>query len=989
MQATEARLRAAEIELERLRLTTDAAGVGTWDFDPTSGRLIWDTACKAAFGLPADAAIDYGVFLRHLHPDDRETTDRAVQAALDPAGPGRYDIEYRTCGPDRVVRHVRATGRAIMSRGPGVPHAARFVGTVQDVSEARRAEAGQRETEQRFRQMANQAPVMLWELDVHGDCTFVNARWSAFTGQTEETALGRGWLDAVHPDDLARTAAVFEEAVARQAPFTLDYRLRGPDGVYRWALDVGAPRHDASGTLIGYVGSVVDISERHAVAEERERLLTAERMARARTGRLQLLTAALADAESAEETARVLLDVGLPAAGAIAGAVAARDEDALIVLRAEGYPPDLVQPFMRLPLAAPLPSTHAARTGEALFLLGEAEWNARFDARAAIVSDELGEGAWAALPLRASERLLGVWALSYAVRGPFDAPEREFLLALAGQAAQALERARLRDEEREARERLALAQTAARIGTFDWDVPSGRVTWTAETERLFGLEPGTFAGTYQAWRPLMHPADAEQAERMLSEAAARGDREVDLAFRVRRRPDGAVRWIEGRALLTYAPDGTLVRVVGTNVDVTQRRTAERRAAWLQELATLLSGAVATDDVARVVLEHGRAATGAAGAVVMLRSIDAPDELEQVAGAGMPDHLLEAWVRVALDADVPTTHVVRTGAAVWAETRDALSAQFPDPLVADYARDAGYEAWVALPLTVDDRVLGAVIFGFSEARTFEDDERRFLLALARQCGLALERARLFEAERHARAAAEAANRAKGEFLAIMSHELRTPLNAIGGYAELLEMGLRGPVNDAQRSDLTRIQQSQRHLLGLINEVLNYARVEGGAVHYALRDVPVAPLVASVEPLVRPQLEAKGLTLHTTAGAPGLAMRADEDKLRQILLNLLSNAVKFTERGGHVTLDAEADRDAGRERLRVADTGIGIPHDKQDLIFDPFVQVNASLTRLQEGVGLGLAISRDLARGMGGELTVESTPGQGSTFTLSMPPAGGAG
>ena len=913
-----------------------------------------------------------------------------MQAALDPSGPGHYDIEYRTRGPDGIVRHVRATGRAILSRGPGTPHAARFVGTLQDVSEARRAEAGQRATEARFRQMANQAPVMLWELDVHGDCTFVNARWMAFTGQTEETALGRGWLDAVHPDDLARTAAVFEDALARHAPFTFEYRLRGPDGVYRWALDVGAPRYDASRALIGYVGSVVDISERHAAAEERERLLTAERMARARTARLQLLTAALADAESAEETARVLLDVGLPAAGAIAGAVAARDDDAasLVVLRAEGYPADLVRPFMRLPLAAPLPSTHAARTGEPIFLVGEAEWNARFHPRDAIVGEELGEGAWAALPLRASDRLLGVWALSYAVRGPFDPEEREFLLALAGQAAMALERARLRDEEREARERLALAQTAARIGTFDWDVPSGRVTWTTETERLFGLEPGTFAGTYEAWRPLMHPDDAGPTERLLTEAAARGDREVDLAFRVRRQPDGAVRWIEGRALLTYAPDGSLVRVVGTNVDVTQRRTAERRAAWLQELATLLSGAVATDDVARVVLEHGRAATGAGGAVVMLRSAAVPDELEQVAGAGMPDHLLDAWVRVALDADVPTTHAVRTGAAVWAETRQALSAQFPDPLVADYTREAGYEAWVTLPLTVDDRVLGAVIFGFTEARGFEDDERRFLLALARQCGLALERARLFEAERHARAAAEGANRAKSEFLAIMSHELRTPLNAIGGYAELLAMGLRGPVTDAQQSDLARIQQSQRHLLGLINEVLNYARVDAGAVRYELREVPVASVLASVEPLVRPQLEAKGLALHVLPGALGLAVRADADKVRQILLNLLSNAVKFTEPGGHVTLDVEADRETRRVRLRVTDTGIGIPLDKQELIFDPFVQVNASLTRSQEGVGLGLAISRDLARGMGGELRVESAPEQGSTFTLSMPLADAA-
>jgi signal transduction histidine kinase len=216
---------------------------------------------------------------------------------------------------------------------------------------------------------------------------------------------------------------------------------------------------------------------------------------------------------------------------------------------------------------------------------------------------------------------------------------------------------------------------------------------------------------------------------------------------------------------------------------------------------------------------------------------------------------------------------------------------------------------------------------------------------------------------------------------MSHELRTPLNAIGGYAELMEMGIRGPVTPAQREDLHRIQVSQRHLLGLINEVLNYAKVETGTVRYDLASVRVRDVLAAAEALVAPQTSAKGLRLTIGTCPPDLAVRADAEKLRQILVNLLSNALKFTERGGRIALECVAS--ASRVEITVRDSGIGIPTEQLERIFEPFVQVRADLTRTAEGTGLGLAISRDLARGMGGELVVSSAMGQGSTFTLSLP------
>jgi signal transduction histidine kinase len=217
--------------------------------------------------------------------------------------------------------------------------------------------------------------------------------------------------------------------------------------------------------------------------------------------------------------------------------------------------------------------------------------------------------------------------------------------------------------------------------------------------------------------------------------------------------------------------------------------------------------------------------------------------------------------------------------------------------------------------------------------------------------------------------------------VMSHELRTPLNAIGGYAELLEMGIRGPVTSQQADDLRRIQTSQRHLLGLINEVLNYAKLETGTVQYDVADVPMRESLIAAESLVAPQARTNGLVLTLLSCDAASTVRADAEKLRQILVNLLSNAIKFTPAGGRVEMSCSAEGDMGV--IRVRDTGIGIPEDKLQAIFDPFVQVRSDLTRPHEGTGLGLAISRDLARGMGGDLTVESEVDVGSTFTLILP------
>ena len=302
---------------------------------------------------------------------------------------------------------------------------------------------------------------------------------------------------------------------------------------------------------------------------------------------------------------------------------------------------------------------------------------------------------------------------------------------------------------------------------------------------------------------------------------------------------------------------------------------------------------------------------------------------------------------------------------------------------------------------EGRMIGVLNFAVDvtdQVRARRETER--LLAASEAARADAEQARA-EAEREGERAtaaqreAEAANAAKAQFLANMSHELRTPLNAIAGYVQLLDMGLHGPVTGDQRVALARVQAAQMHLLALINDILNFAKLESGRVEYDVCPVDVADAVSDVVPLIEPQLRAKGLAFDVRLPDGPCLVWADREKLGQVLVNLLSNAVKFTDSPhpatgapGRVTVEVATrhDGDADDVFVLVRDTGRGIPREKQEAIFEPFVQVRSRAqsvyAQATEGTGLGLAISRDLARGMGGDLRVRSEPGEGATFTVAL-------
>jgi PAS domain S-box-containing protein len=422
-------------------------------------------------------------------------------------------------------------------------------------------------------------------------------------------------------------------------------------------------------------------------------------------------------------------------------------------------------------------------------------------------------------------------------------------------------------------------------------------------------------------------------------------------------------------------------------DVTDQKRGEEARHYLARASEILAGSLDRDETARqlatLLVPH-------LADWCSIQLLDDEGTLRPVAVAHV-DPAKVAWAE-ALNERYPADPESRSGAHEVLRTgQPMLFAEIPDALLVGAAKDEehlrllreiGFASALTVPLVARGHVIGVMSLVSAESgRRYGDAELALARELATRAALAIDNAALYGAAVRARGEAETANRAKADFLATMSHELRTPLNAIGGYAQLIELGIHGPVTAEQREALQRVQRSQQHLLSLINDVLNFAKLEAGRVTYEIERVPVRELLAGLDSLVGPQRAAKSLRFACAACETTLAVAADMEKAQQILLNLLSNAIKFTPKGGEIRVEARGQGDW--VHVDISDTGIGIPADQVEAVFEPFVQLARGASSARDGTGLGLAISRDLARAMGGDLTLESMPGRGSTFTLTLP------
>jgi PAS domain S-box-containing protein len=780
----------------------------------------------------------------------------------------------------------------------------------------------------RLRALVESDAVMVWTTDATGRVEDMPG-WRRLTGQTLDEVRGDGWLAAIHPDDRIATLLAWDAARQRRGTYRTEYRLRLADGTYHWYQARGVPVLGDDGEIREWAGTLHDVQTRRQVEAERDALVQGLERQRAE---------AEAHALAAAELAAQLQGQAAELEHQMAEAQAMAEElEATNVQLAEAN------------AAARAALEDEARLVETLHRIG-----------VSLTSEtELSRIVQAATDEATTLTGAQFGAFFYNVLS--EAGESYTLYTLSG-------------APREAFERFPMPRnTAVFSPTFHGEgvVRSGDIL---QDPRYGKSAPyhGMPKGHLPVRSYLAVPVIGHTGEVLGGLFFGHGEPDV-FTERAERLAVGIAGWA------SVAIENARLHDAERRARTAAERAAERGQRLL-EVAGRMARALSPAQVAEVAVEHGMRAIGAdAGSMALLDEGGA--EFQMVGSRGYPVTSEERFRRFPVQPGAPMSDAVLQKHPVL--VRDTAEWRERFPRAAEAAAATGYEGYATVPIVADGRALGALGFSFRAGQAFDPGVDVFLETLAGHCASALERARLYEAEREARAEAEQANRAKSQFLASMSHELRTPLNAIGGYVELIELGLRGPTTPQQMTDLDRIKRAQQHLLGLINDVLNFARLEAGKIALDLRDVPLVEVLEEVEALIEPQAADRGILYGRGPGGAGVMVRADREKLEQVLLNLLSNAVKFTGPGGAVEMGFA--RQDGQVRIHVRDTGCGIPAEKLDAVFEPFVQVDPDLTRTRQGTGLGLAISRELARAMGGDLTVESTVDEGSTFTVHLPSA----
>ncbi|HEY9763320.1 MAG TPA: PAS domain-containing protein [Trichocoleus sp.] len=749
-------------------------------------------------------------------------------------------------------------------------------------------------SEQHCRDLLEGLPQMVWTADATGAVTYFNQRWYDYSGLSEAQSMGLLGIDAVHPADRDRTLEMWSESLSLGRPFETEYRIRRHDGIYHWFISRGIPLRDAEQQVTGWIGTITDIHQQKQIQHELTSIMEAVPAA------VWIAHDPECHTVTANMTAYRLMR---RSPGSTMTATPANEPYPFpFKIQIQGEDVDIAE----------LPMQRAGRMGQAC----EGEFEFVFeDGTVTVIYGK-------AVPLR---------------------DELGTVQGVIGAFLDVTEQKRVAKALRQKQERLDLAQSAAKIGSFEWNIETNVNIWSPELEAIYGLQPGQFEGTYEAWLQRLHPEDRAASERDVQAAMKTG--ELFTYWRVLW-PDNKVRWLHARAKVFYDAQDKPQRMVGVNMDVTDRKEAE---AALQQSELMFRTLANT--------------------LPQLFWVIRPDTYPEYVNSRWCDYIGKSLAQFQAEQTFDFVHpedqalvlklwqaAVQTGGEFQVEQRLRR------------ASDGEYRWHLSRALPFHDSQ-GRIIKWFGSSTDIHDQK----MAIE-------ERALALERERSARIALERASRTKDEFLAIVSHELRSPLNGILGWARLMRTRQLPP--DITVKALESIERNAQAQTQLIEDLLDISRIIRGNIRLNLCPTSLMPIVEAALDTIRPTASTKSIEVVARLELEAGFVLGDPDRLQQIIWNLLANAVKFTPAGGQVEICLES---VGPEiQVQVIDTGQGIDPDFLPYVFDRFRQADATTVRSQGGLGLGLAIVRNLTELHGGSVAVTS-PGkdQGTTFTVRFP------
>jgi PAS domain S-box-containing protein len=973
---------ALRISEERLQFAIEGSGMGLWDWNLSTGQMYFDPQWKMMLGYEVEEIENsFLSWERLIHPQDLPSAIEAINAHFEGRTP-IYKVEVRMLSKSGEWKWILSQAKVMERDVSG--RSVRMTGTHLDITDAYR-QATQRKqaleelkkSEERWQLITKGTNDGIWDLNLKTNQTFRSSRWKEMLGY-EDHELGTNndeWVTRIHPDDLERAMQVKQDYLERKIPkYAVEFRLRCKDGTYKWILGRGQAVWDEAGQPVRMVGSNTDISDRKRV----------EDALRQSEARLQKL-AANVPGMLFEFVRRTDNSYHFAYVSSGCREINELEPEQLLEDAALGFeivhPDDAQRLYESINISAQILEPWVWE-GRIITPSGKLKW-VQGAARPELCGN--GDILWHGLVIDVSDRVLVQESLRESEeRFRIMADSTAVLLWLSGTDGQ---------------------------GTFF------NKTWLDFTGRTLEEELGS------GWLDNVHPEDRQRSrETYLKAFEVRENFEMEYRLL---RFDGEYRWIVDLGKPRFTPNGSFAGYIGSCLDITERKQAEieitlaKTALERQIQRALLLGQITQE----------------------IRSSLKPEEIFQTAATqiGQAFSVNRCLIHTYIDLPIPRIPfvadykqpgiesiprleipVIDNPHAQLLLTQDSAIASddvYADPLleaVSAICQQLGLKSMLVVRTSYQGKPNGAIaLHQYDRYRQWTESEIELLESVAAQLGIAIAQANLLEQEKQrrqelalqnqalekAKHEAEAANRAKSQFLSKMSHELRTPLNAILGFTQV--MARDKSLKTEQLEYLGIINRSGEHLLDLINDILSMSKIEAGQVTFNENRFDLYCLLDSLEEMLRLKATSKGLQLifERTPDVPQY-VQTDESKLRQVLINLLGNAIKFTQ-AGTVTLQvrgknresAVASREENHSTpysllptpyslfFEVSDTGPGIAHDELETIFDPFVQTETGRQSM-EGTGLGLPISQQFVRMMGGNITVSSSLGQGAIFTFDI-------